>query len=61
MGVREMGSSLNRLLDLQEAEAGGSDLATLHVNVDASSQVQWYSESGTTDRFFYPIGWWVIP
>ncbi|MDH3644235.1 MAG: hypothetical protein OES38_19170, partial [Gammaproteobacteria bacterium] len=61
MGVREMGSSLGRLLDLQEAEAGGSDAGTMHANVDGSSQVQWYAESGTTDRFFYPIGWWVIP
>ena len=61
MGVRATGTTQGRLLDLQEAESGGSDAATLHVIVDSSSRVEWYSESGTTDRYFYPIGWWILP
>ncbi len=61
MGVRKTGSAQARMIDLQEAEAGGSDTAAMHVNVDGSSQIEWYSESGTTDGYFYPIGWWVLP
>ncbi|MCP4334722.1 MAG: DNRLRE domain-containing protein [Gammaproteobacteria bacterium] len=60
MGVRETGSSLSRLLDLQEAEAGGSDLGSMHVKVDADSQVQWSAEYGATEGYFYPLGWWVL-
>jgi hypothetical protein len=60
MGVRATGSPLSRLLDLHEAESGGSDIATMHVNVDGSSQVEWYAESGGAERLFYPVGWWVL-
>ena len=60
IGVRQTGSSLNRLFNLQEAEGGRSDLATMHVNVDASSRVEWYAQYGGGLRFFYPIGWWVL-
>ena len=59
MGLRETGSTINnRRLDLQEAESGGGDLATMHVKVDASSQIQWAAEYGSTEGFFYPVGWW---
>jgi len=60
IGVRESGSTLQRVLDIQEAEGGGSDAASMHVNVDGSSQVQWYSEYGSGTRNFYPVGWWVL-
>jgi hypothetical protein len=61
MGVRETGSTINnRRLDLQEAESGGGDLGTLHVRIDASSQVQWSAEHGATEGYFYPVGWWVL-
>jgi hypothetical protein len=60
MGVRETGSTPHRVLDLQEAESGGGDSATLHVNTDGSSQIEWYSESGASDRYFYVLGWWVL-
>jgi len=60
MGVRNIGSLLVRLLDLHEAKDGGSDNATLHVNVNGSSQVEWYAESGGAERLFYPVGWWVL-
>ena len=60
LGVRQTGSTQHRAIQLQEAEAGGSDNASIHVNVDASSQIEWYSQDGTSDRYFYPIGWWVL-
>jgi hypothetical protein len=60
LGVREVGSGMNRVIELQEAESGGGDLGTMHVNVDSASSIEWYSDSGTTERFFYPIGWWVL-
>jgi len=60
MGVRAIGSTLERLLNLQEAESGGSDAVSLHAGVDASSQVEWYAQSANPDQFFYPVGWWVL-
>jgi len=61
MGVRATGSTIpNRRLDLQEAESGGGDLGTMHVQVDASAQIQWAAEYGATEGFFYPVGWWVL-
>jgi hypothetical protein len=61
MGLRETGSTIpDRRLDLQEAESGGGDLGTMHVKVDAVSQVQWLAEYGATEGFFYPVGWWVL-
>jgi hypothetical protein len=59
MGLRASGSDLDRLIDLQEAESGGSDLATMHVNVNSSIEAGWYVESGITERSFYPVGWWL--
>ena len=61
MRVREVGSTINdRGLNLHEAEAGGSDLGTLHANVDSSQQVQWAAEQGPTGGFFHPVGWWLL-
>ena len=44
----------------EEAEAGGSDNGTVHVNVDGSTRIDWYSEAGAAERYFYPVGWWVV-
>jgi hypothetical protein len=61
MRVRAVGSTINnRALLLHEAEAGGSDLGTLHANVDSSQQVQWAAQQGATGGLFYPVGWWVL-
>ena len=60
MGLREKGSTLQRRLDLQEAENGGADLATLHVTTDVNSTIEWYSETASSDQRFYPLGWWVL-
>lgn len=32
----------------------------MQVIVDDSSRAERYAESGTADRFFYPVGWWVL-
>ncbi len=61
IGVRETGSILQRKLNLQEAEGEPADSYAVHVNVDSSSQVEWYAQYGGSLRFFYPIGWWVLP
>jgi hypothetical protein len=60
LGIREVGSGESRVIDLHKAEAGGSEDASLHVNVDSASRIEWYSASGTSDRYFYPLGWWVL-
>ena len=60
LGVREVGSGQNRVSELQEADPDGSDLGAMHVNVDSASNIEWYSASGTADRYFYPVGWWVL-
>ena len=60
LGLREYESSRVRLIELQEAESGGSDLGSMHVNVDDESRLEWYAQSGDTDNFFYPVGWWVL-
>ena len=40
MGVRANNTTLARLLDLQEAEAGGADLGRMHVTADGASLQQ---------------------
>jgi hypothetical protein len=60
LGVRGVGSGQLRVIDLHKAEAGGSEDASLHVNVDSAARIEWYSASGTSDRYFYPVGWWVL-
>ncbi len=61
LGVRAKGSSLARTLNLQEAEAGGDDLGSQHVNTDGSSTIQWYDQNTGQDHRFYLLGWWVLP
>jgi len=60
LGVREVGSGELRVIDLHKAEAGGSEDASLHVNVDSAAKIEWYSASDTSERYFYPVGWWVL-
>ena len=59
LGVRATGSSLQRVLGLQEAEGGGSDLASTHVNVGAGGQIEWY-DADTQNHEFWLVGWWVL-
>ena len=60
LGIRSVGSSQNRVLEFQEAESGGADTASMHVNIDSNTLFEIYSEAGTTDRYFYPLGWWTL-
>lgn len=60
MGIRASGSTQQRLVELQEAQSGGSDLVTLHSGVGGGSQVEVYAEFGNANGFFYPVGWWVL-
>ncbi len=58
IGLRLKGSSQERVLDLQEAESGGNDLATMHVNADVSSTIECYHEDVSDGHQFYLMGWW---
>ena len=58
LGVRRKGSGEARVFDLQEAESGGYDLGTMHVDSDANSVIQWYDENIGNDHRFYLTGWW---
>ena len=60
LGARENGSSLERKLNLQEAESGGSDLGSMHVNADGSSVIQFFDWNVGQDHRFYLLGWWVL-
>ena len=56
-GVRRNGSSLNRKIDIHEAEGGGKDLVVMHVQTDDSSVIECYSEK-TNKVQFYLLGYW---
>ena len=56
-GLRAVGSSLQRRFDLDEATGGGTDLVTMHVQTDASSQIQHYAQQ-MADVEFILLGYW---
>jgi len=58
MGLREKGSSLQRDMDLQEAEGGGGDIAGLHTNTDENSTIQWYHEDISEGHEYRLLGYW---
>jgi probable HAF family extracellular repeat protein len=57
-GVRAVGSALERRFTLREAEDGGGDVVVMHVQTNASSQIQHYSEA-TADVDFVLLGYWI--
>jgi hypothetical protein len=57
MGVRANGSSLNRFVRLQEAEAGGMDVGVMHVQVDANSVIEHYTADSANTQFIL-LGYW---
>jgi hypothetical protein len=61
IGVRSNGSSLGRVLDLHEAEGGSTGVSPGRMLVtagsDASSTIEYYTESTTADNF-YLAGYW---
>ena len=52
-----VGSSLQRRFALHEAEAGGVDAVTMHVQADASSRIQHYSDKNGRVGFIL-LGYW---
>jgi len=58
VGIRSDGSSLNRILELHEAEAGGADIESLHVRTDARSTIQWLHSDVSDAHQFHLLGWW---
>jgi hypothetical protein len=58
IGVRENGSSRNRLFELHEAEGGGKDLGRMHVTADDNSIIEWYYEDISDGGRFYIAGYW---
>ncbi len=60
MGVRSVGSRLDRYVNLQEPEGGGEDLVTMHVKADANSRIQWYHSRPADPHRFHLMGWWIL-
>jgi len=58
MGVRANTSSLARVLELQEAEGGGSDLARLNVRADETATIEFYHEDVSDAHTFHSMGYW---
>jgi len=56
-GVREVGSSLDRIFDLHRAEHDGVDVVVMHVEADSSSQIEHYAQD-ITDIDFVLLGYW---
>ncbi len=56
-GVRAVGSSLERRLNMDPADGGGYDVFVMHVQADSSSQIQHYAQN-TTDVTFVLVGYW---
>ena len=56
-GVRAVGSSLERRFSLHESEGQGKDFHVMHVQSDASSQIQLYAEN-TSSITFILLGYW---
>jgi|GEM_PF-1368429 len=56
-GVREVGSALERRLQLHEAEGGGYDVLVMHVQTNSNSELQHYTDA-TADVDFVLLGYW---
>ena len=56
-GVRAVGSSLTRRLQLHQALGGGTDLVVMHVRADSASRVEHYAENATNVDFAL-LGFW---
>jgi hypothetical protein len=58
MGLKEKGSSLQRIIELHEAEGGGYDIATIHVNAGKNSTIEWYHEDVSAFHEYRLLGYW---
>lgn len=59
VGVREVGSSLERKVIIHEAEAVGGNFASFYVKLNSSSQYQWFLREATTGGIYTNIQVWV--
>ncbi|MBT8083711.1 MAG: hypothetical protein KJN72_00700, partial [Woeseia sp.] len=56
-GVRAVGSTLDRRLSIHEAEGGGMDVVTMHVQSDSAGRIEYYSDD--MDKLsFILLGYW---
>lgn len=60
LGVRNTSSSVDRRLDLGQAQSGGGDYYTATVWCDASFEIECYAEGHTSGEFIV-IGYWAEP
>lgn len=58
MGVRAVGSSLARYVEIHEAEGGGETHCRMFVQLDSSAQAQFYHSDISDADSFYIIGFW---
>jgi len=58
MGLRTSGSSLDRYLNMTEAEDGGANLIGWYVQVGADGKIEYYT-GDHTDTAFYIMGYWM--
>ncbi len=57
-GVRRVGSALQRTLNLHEAEGGGEDLGTMHVQTGTAASIERYHQDVSDAHIFELYGWW---
>ena len=60
MGVRANGSSLDRDIQIREAEDGGADLARMHVATDATATIEFLHSNSASANSFYLVGSWSL-
>jgi probable HAF family extracellular repeat protein len=60
LGVRANGSSLSRLLNIHQAEAGGDDFGAMHVQTDSSAVIELYHQDVSDTHNFYLTGYWEV-
>lgn len=58
IGVRAVGSAVERTLDLHEAEPSSGDYATMHVQTGAIPAIEVFQERAGDAHRFYLFGWW---
>ena len=61
MGLRKNGSLLERSINLHEAEGGGGDIATVHVETNSDAIIEWYHQDVSDLHNYYLIGYWETP
>ena len=58
MGVRANGSTLHRVLELQEARPVGGDFGRAHVVIDDATMIEFFHNDITDAHDFIVTGYW---